>query len=890
MSPLDPRRRLFRLPWQSRAQVEADVADEFAFHIRSRADELAASGIPAAEARRRAESEFGDAPKASAYCRDLGHERVRTSRRAEGLGELRLDLVYLFRSLLRRPGPSLAIVLMLGIALGVNVLTFTLANELLFRRLPVADPGSLVLVHGLDRQTKAGIETSIPDFRDLRDRAGGIIGLAGFNGRTLGLGADAGGTTRVVPAQIVSSNFFDVLGLVPAAGRFFVRAEDDRGGEPAAVISYALWQERFHGAEVIGTSARVNGVPFRIVGVSPRGFSGPFTGFRFDLFVPLGAAPTLDHTVDLEERSAGFLELFGRLRPGESAQVAGDRLTKVAADLNGLVPANRDRVLTTAAMTGLDTDLEEGVKVVVALVIALAGLGLLVASLNAGGLLLARGMLRRKEFAVRLALGAGRSRLVRLQLLEAGMLVALAAGVGLAVMVILRRGLGLLLPSLPLKLVLALPMDGRVAGFLMLLLVGTAMATGVAPAFATTRGDVAFQLRGGITVGKVDSRLRRLFLTAQVAVTFALLVGAGLLVRALASGRPADQDRTASVVTVPLDLTFADYNADSGRRFYQNLLQRVRAIPGVVTAAYAARLPFGFGAPVAMVAVPGVDPPKGQTGFRIEMNRVSAGWNEAVELPVSKGRTFAASDRPDGPAVALVNQAMASRFWPRGDPVHRTMTVNDRVTEIVGVLDDGRFATPGRLDIARVYLASDQGYSPRAVLLVRAATDDRRLAEALVAALRQTDPDLPINSVGTLAANLSIAYLPQRLLGGATAGIAVLTLVLASFGLYGLLAFWVATRQSEIGIRSALGARPAAIARLAIRQGLGPTTLGVAAGVVLSVGLGLLLRGFLLGVSPVDPAAYLVAALVFYAVATAACLIPAGRAARVSPMVALRGG
>jgi predicted permease len=374
----------------------------------------------------------------------------------------------------------------------------------------------------------------------------------------------------------------------------------------------------------------------------------------------------------------------------------------------------------------------------------------------------------------------------------------------------------------------------------------------------------------------------------QVAVTFALLVGAGLLARALRSSGEERIGATRQVATLHLDLTFADYDADSGRPFYDELIRRVRGVAGVEAAAYAARLPFGFGGTLATVAIPGFDPPDGQAGFRLDVNRISDGWPEVVKVPLTRGRGFTTADRADGPGVALINETMARRFWPDDDPLQRPLVVSGRPVDVVGVVDDTRFAVPGRPDMPRIYVSSAQVYSPRAVLMVRAGSQ-ATIGGPLVQAVSELDPDIPIGAVGTLAGNINAAYLPQRLLGGATLAIGALTLVLAAFGLYGLLAYWVTTRRLELGIRSALGARSETVVGLAIRQGLVPTTWGVVGGLVLAVGVGLVLRRFLLGVSPLDPVAYLIAAAVFYVVATLACLVPARRAAAVSPMAVLRG-
>jgi putative ABC transport system permease protein len=343
------------------------------------------------------------------------------------------------------------------------------------------------------------------------------------------------------------------------------------------------------------------------------------------------------------------------------------------------------------------------------------------------------------------------------------------------------------------------------------------------------------------------------------------------------------------VATLSLDLSYLNLTEPLGRRFYDDLLVRVRAIPGVEAAGYGARLPFGFGAGRSLVAVPGVDPPTGEAGFQIEMNRVSPGWIETVGVTLARGRGFNPEDRARLQGVLLVNQEMARRFWPGVDPVGRGLTIDGRPAEVIGVVDDRRFAVPGRAtEPPRVYLSTDQIYSPRAVLLVRTTKSSREVGNRLFRAVAELNPDLPLPPAGTLQANLEVAYLPQRLLGGAAGAIALLTLLLAALGLSGLLAYWVTSRQVELGVRSALGARSSAVVALVVRQGLVPISYGVGAGLGLAIIVGLALRRFLLGVSVLDPLAYLGAMTTFYLVAILACLLPARRAARVNPMVALR--
>ncbi len=879
----------FQFPWKTRARIAADVQDEFEFHVRARAAELEAEGKRSEEALRLANREFGDRRGAAEYCNRIDEASERATRRGERLSEIWLDLVYLARSLRRTPAVAATIVGILGVSLAINVMGYTMADELLVRQLPVADPSSLLLVHGESRATGDEVSTSIADYRDLARQTRTLTGLAGFNGRVLALGT--GGTPTAVQAQIVTSNYFGVLGLTPALGRFFTQSEDESGTAPTAVISDQLWRDRFQASTaVIGTAIRVNGQPVTIIGVAPPGFAGPFIGFRFELFVALGGAALLDRSVDPADRSAGFLELFGRVRPGMLPGRAALELTGLAVDLNRSVPTNHDRRFRAAPMTGLDTELRSGVVLVVMLVLSLAGLGLFAAALNAGGLLLARGMSRQKEFALRQALGSGRGRLVRLQVLEAAVLVAGAAVLGLILTFGLRRVARLLVPGLPIHLVLGFELNGRMALFLAGLVVVATIATGLLPALAATRADPAQRLRVGGTMGGTDGRLRRWFISGQVAVTFAMLVGAGLLTRTLLKGRAAEPPGAEAIATLPLDVSFGNYDEAAGRTFYRALLARVQAFPGVTGVAYAARLPLGFGNVQATVQIAGVEPPPGETGFRVEINRVSAGWIETTDLPMIGGRAFSSADQPGTSSVAMINQAMAKRFWPSGDPLHQVVLVNGQQTEIVGVTDDARFTLPGRPNLPRIYRNGDQVYSPRAILMVRGPVTSHGIAGLLAGAIADLGPDLPLNPVGTLAANVGLAYFPQRLLGGATIGIAALTLVLAAFGLYGLLAYWVTTRRTELGVRMALGADAASVTGLALRQGMVPIAWGIGAGVVLAVAVGTALRGFLIGVSPFDPAAYLVGGVAFLAVATAACLIPAARAARMSPVSALRGG
>jgi predicted permease len=801
------------------------------------------------------------------------------------MGDVRVAL----RTLSREKGFALAVVVTLGLSMGLSTGFFGVVNTLLLRPLPgVAADGLVNLYAASDGAIEGFSGFSHPAWRDLRERTRTLSALEAFVGR--GFAVSDSDRPEIVGGQLVSGGFFQLLGTRPARGRLLTLADDARGAPPVAVVSHALWLRRFAGRDdVIGSTLRLSGQPVPIVGVAEAGFNGHFVGFPMDVFVPLAAAPLLARDVDLEGSLGEDLELVGRLRPGVARAAATEELDRIGREVEReRVPRRRGRGIELRAYTGLDADLRLGVLGFAALLLVVAALVVAVACANVAGLVLARGATRARELAVRASLGATRLALLRPLLAETLLLFAAGGLAGAALSGPSARALEAFLPDFPIPLRLDASPDWRVWLFAFATTLLAGLAFGVAPAASAARLDLVRALRqGGRAIAPGRQRARRVFVAAQVAVSLVLLAGASLFLNELRRARAFDPGfRVEDVAVVTADLRLRHPERASDLAFFEDWLARVRSRPDVEAASLARHLPLGLAPATARVAVDGLRSPD-SGGFRAQYNVVSPGYFETLGIPLVAGRDFEARDAAPAEPVALVSRATAARLYPDGQALGRALRHEGRALRVVGVVGDvvaDRRSGRGGLSF---YVPLAQQPAPRVSLVLRpraGATPSAVRREAIA-----LEPDAPVLGASSLAEHARAALFPQRLAATVTSAFGLFGLLLASVGLHGIVAFFAVQRRSELAVRAALGARASDLRRLVLREGVRPVATGAAAGLVASVAFARLAQRLVPGMGGLDAAPIAAAALLLLAVALLAADRPARLAAARSPVDVLRG-
>ena len=815
------------------------------------------------------------------------------------------DFRFAFRMLRKSPVFTVIAVLVITIGTGAVTTIFSMANAIALRPLPgVSNIDEVVEVHrALADGTSDGNDwVSYPYYRYLRDGAGTrpVADVAAW--AMMPLTISTGDESVAAQGTIATGNYFRVLGARPALGRFFTPDEDGTpGAYPVVVLSYGFWTTQLAGdSSVIGRTVRLNGYAFTVLGVAPPKFGGVFALLRTDAWVPMAMQPQIRPGGDLlTNPRPGWLQLFARVRAGVDRDVVQRELSRVTAQwvADGTEPANHpDHHYTTvrlASLSGLPSDMHRGVLGFMALLLGASGLVLLIASANVAAMLLARAVARRRETAVRLALGATRGRLVRQLLTESLLLYVVGAAGGVLVAVYATR----LLARLPLPLDLPLApdfaLDARVLAFTLVVSLATGVAFGLAPALQSTRVDVNARLRDDTAgAGSRRSTAQSVLIAGQMAVSLLLLVAAGLFLRALDRGHRVDLGfEPSNVAVADFHLGTSGYDVARGRLFHRALKDRMTQTPGVVAVSYTRNLPLSRYNRADLRIDGSAVPPASDGETRVSFAEVDAGYFEVVKMPIVEGRGFTPADDERAPRVAVINQAFARRFWPAG-AVGRTFRRDDEQVTVIGVARDAKYSSLREELQPFVYFATAQaparGGAEYAELLVRTRGDPARLAPEIRAAVRELDHMLPTPTVTTLSAEISGVLVPQRVAALVTAVLGFVGLLLAAVGLYGIVAYQVGQRTREIGVRLALGAGRRDVLRLVVGDGMRPVAVGMAVGLLLALGATRLLMSFLLGVSPLDAVTFVVGAVILTAVALAASYLPARRAAAMDPVRALR--
>jgi predicted permease len=805
------------------------------------------------------------------------------------------DLRFFARTLRKSWGFGALAVLTLGVGIGANATLFGWLSAILLTGLPaVADPQGLVSVFPRSTQEEV-LSVSYPEYRDLRDRSKTLAGLIVSEDLTVNLAT--GGEPERVWGELVSGNFFDVLGVEPMLGRTFSPDEDRvANAHPVVVLGYDLWQSRFAGdPAVVGRSFTLNGHPFTVIGVAPRDFQGDRTALRYELWVPmLMQEKVVAGGSRLESRGNAWLSALGRLAPGVSPQGAQAELEGIARELA------REHPAVYASRTGMRVvpfwksprGAQASLAPVLFLLMGVVAMVLLLACANVANLLLARATSRRREVAVRVAVGAGRGRILRQLLTESVALSLLAGVVGLAIAYLTSDLLRALAPPTGLPIGLQLGIDGRVLGFTLLLAVLTGVRFGLVPALGASRSDVAAQLRdesGTFAGGPRGGWLRNGLVLVQVAISLLLLVAAGLLLRSLESASGFDPGfEPGGVELASIDLFPTGYTPEKGRQLYRQLLERLRALPGVDSVSLARGVPLGLGgSSSSRIRVEGYEPAKDQLPWTY-LNNVGPDYLRTMGMRLVRGRDLTEQDDFEAPRVAVINQTMAERYWPGREALGRRFSFDgERWITVVGVVADSKYRSLSEPPAPFTYLPLQQFFASQVTLHVRAAP-----ASGIAASLRREvqalDPGLPVFDQRRLEEHVRAASFQQRMAGTLLSVLGVLALLLAAVGIYGVLAYAVGQRTREMGLRMALGAAGGDILRLVLRQGMKWVLLGMSLGLASASALTRLMRSLLFGVSATDPLSFAAAATLLGLVALAACYLPAWRASRMDPLLALR--
>jgi putative ABC transport system permease protein len=884
----------FRASWQS-DRIHNEIAEEIRFHLDSRTEEYVRRGMSPEDARKEAERRFGR----SLHIREAGHD-VRGGGWIESFVQ---DLKFGARMVGKNPAFAVVAAVTLALGIGSTTAVFSLVNAILLRPLPVNRPGELAALYSDHRSGQGVDDWSYPHYRELRDRSGIFAGLAAQAGANLSV--TIGDRAELLWANIVSENYFTVLGMTPALGRLFL-PEDDRGpgSDPIAVLSYETWQHQFAGdSAVVGRGVRVNGYPFTIVGVAPRGFHGTrLFGYWAEIWVPLMMhAQALPGSGDiLQQTNNLWLLLIGRLPRGLPIAEAQAQTATFSRRLGK--QQTGPRRLQSAVLIPARTQFDNPSWVPRSTLAFAASLGLgaalmvlLIACSNVANLLVARASARGKEIATRLALGATRGRLVRQLLTESVVLAGLGCAAGLA---LARFGQTLstaMVPPGPFRLGFGEAVDSNVVWFAVGASVLTVLVFGLTPALRAARSNVVPELKNEMSGPVIANRrfdLRSTLVVTQIALATALLLCGGLFLRSLSSARRIDVGfERADRFLMAFDLSIAGYDRARGDQFQREALRRVREVPGVAAASMVFPLPMDYESSSSSVFVAGKTEAANRETEPVWSARADPGYFATMGTPIVSGREFTSQDEAQAPAVAVINEAMAQRYWPGEEAIGLEIRVGGRTgtaLRVVGVAKNGKYVFLGDAPMPAMWIPLRQNYSSWVEVVVHAAGDGNAVLPSVRAAIQRMDPNIAI-----FGAQMIDVYLKRALnLAEAEAYIAVtfgaMALILSALGIYGVISYSVAQRTREMGIRIALGARAEDVLRLMMRQAVRLGIIGVITGTMLGLGLTQAMESLLYGVSPHDPRVFVVTPLVLVAVALVAAAVPARRATRVDPLVALR--
>ena len=877
----------YKLPLRLRSlfrkdKAELDLSEELQFHLQNQIDEYVAQGMGPQEARHAAFRSLGGVEQVKEECRE--------ARRMNLIENFMRDLRLGLRMLRRNPGFTVLVILCLTLGIGANTAVFSWVEGILLRPYPlVSDQERLVTLTGTVRDTRD--ETSWPDLLDVRRSCTlcETLFVSKITGATLSIGERA----QVITGSIVSANYFDAIGVHPILGRGFEPDEGTgRNAHPVVVISYHFWQSRFQGdPEIIGKTQRFDNVVHTIIGVMPEGFYGTFVGRAMEYWAPLSMLEVYDADSGiLEDRGARWAEAYVRLKLGVTRNQAQQEISAIAARLATEYPAtNRGRGIKVWPLWETPFNHAGHLLPTFQIMVVVSIFVLLIVCANVGNLLLVRSFARRQEMTVRLAMGASRGRLLR-QLVTEGLLLSVcgAAG-GMLVAYWCRHALALLFPGD----VVYLPgqIDGRVLGLTAAICLVITLAVGLVPAFQTRHLALADTLKNeasAVMGARGRAWLRSSLVVLQVTLSFILLVGATLLMQSLRNIRTTSPGFSTRVLATWIPLEAAGYKAPRAQTFQDELIQRIRALPGVEVAAYARATPLGYGSfSSTAIAIDGYEPQTNEQPTA-EYNEVSPDYFATMGIPLRSGREFSRADDENAPRVAIVNQTMVARYWRGQDPIGQRLQVKGNWVQVVGVVKDSKYYSMDEAPRPFFYVPLRQYFSIEPDIYIRTTQPLQTVQTALIREVRALDPNLAVFEMITLQEQVDRSTSHELVAVALVALFGGLALLLASIGLYGVMSYSVSQSARELGLRMALGAGASNVLGLVLSRGLLLTTTGLIIGVALALLLTRLLGNLLYQVSPRDPLAFAAAFAVMALASAAACFLPAWRATRTDPMRALR--
>jgi len=878
--------------------AEWRMEEEFRFHLEMEQARLVRSGLSPEDARRQALITFGGL--------DGHRETMRDERGARWLGDLGADVRFALRAMRRSPGYALAVALTLGVGIGVNGMIASNVNALLFRPLPARAPDQLVALFQRDTRTGRIGELGYEDYADYRDRSGAFAGLAAMTGVPLSVavpGVSGSLAPDMVWGEMVSENYFTVLGMTPAAGRFFQASDAPQGANPLVVVSYDCWRRRFQGdRNIAGRVVRLNGTDFTITGVAPRGFRGLRTfGFWPEMWVPIGMHAIIEpgSTGRLEGRGGGDLMVFGRMKPGLDRGRSAVIAQGFARQLGAAYPATNADQTAMLIPAGAGFDHPAYVKPSVLILSSALGLfgsllTLAIICANLANLQLARAAARARETAIRLSLGCSRARLVRQLLVESAVLALPGCAIAVALLQVNQAAEQYMTPKLQFAVGLGATTDTRVLLFTGVVAVLAVGLFGLAPALKASRTDVVpppASAGAARSSGGRPTRLRRSLVVTQLALSVVLLVGGMLFVRSMVAARSMDLGfDTSDRALISFNVGLQGYDERRGQAFYDAVLAQARTLPGVAAAGLARPAPFdSYGQNTGWYVGDLANSRDGT--IRVPTSVVSDGFVAALGLRLADGRDFTIADSADAPPVMIVSRFAATRLWPGRNPLGqqvRYQAAEGPLVRVVGVVEDARFAVIGEEPGGRLYLPVRQHYRGWQTLVAHTRGDAAAVLPRLEQVVASLDPALPVFGKTTMDEAVASGFSTSRSAAAIAGFFGALALLIAAVGLYALVAGAVAERTREIGVRLALGCTPTGVLRLMMGEGARLGAIGLVIGLVGAAGVARAMGALLYGLSPGDPVTFVLVPLTLGIVVLLATYLPARRAVRLDPVAALR--
>ncbi|HEX7334945.1 MAG TPA: ABC transporter permease [Pyrinomonadaceae bacterium] len=812
------------------------------------------------------------------------------------------DIRYGVRMLSKNPGVSLVAIITLALGIGANTAIFSGVNAFLMRPLNVPNAGELVRPMEMSEDRNLSDEFSYPDFLDYRNQATSFTGLAAED--MLQAAIDAENQNDVIWGQVVSANYFDVLQVTPVMGRAFLPDEDKTiGANAVVVLSHSFWQRRLGSdPNIVGKTVQLNNRAYQVIGIAPEAFVGTKWALALDFWVPMSMADELRRSPGLlKERGSHWMAVIGRLKPGVSLEQSSAEMLAIATRLNQAYPddrANNTQAKVMGEIDGRFEDMGSIFKSAGAIAMAIVGLILLIACANVANLMLARAAARRKEIGIRLALGASRARLVRQLLTESVLLSLLGGGLGLLLALWVTDLMQGFVPVLEYKIVdNFFALDSRALIFTLIVSLSTGLVFGLAPAWHSSNPDVVPVLKGNAEKaqrGKLRAfSLRNVLVVAQVALSLVVLVCGGLFIKSFRKAQTMDPGfDNRNGLFVFLSPTLIGYEEEQSRNFYKQVVERVSSVPGVEAVSLARTLPLGDSSNSnGPILKEGETLARGSAGRTIMTNVVGPNYFKTMQIPILEGREFDDRDGAKTQRVVVVNQKMAQMLWPGESAVGKRIFIGAEsrdALEVVGVCQTGKYRALAEDPRPFFYYASGQRRPATMALVVRANVDPRSIVGAVRSQIQGLDRRVPIFGVKTMEQHKTYALWAPNMAASFSLAFGVVAILLSAVGLYSVMAYVVSQRTREVGIRMALGANRSDVMKMITRQGMRLAAVGVGIGLVLSLALAQVLSSLLIGVSGYDVSTFLLVPTLLAVVALLACYLPARRATKVDPLVALR--